>query len=436
MKILHVFHASDLANGVDRTTLTLIAKLHELGVLTYALVPRVGQVTEALNILGIDYDTLPLECCTGIGWRAELRYLRNSSGQWLFTEDLIRQKNIDLVHINTGHPMGVAFAASSAGIPAVWHIHSPFEIDYERYMHILSKNAYASLLNELGSFVIAVSEDIRTSLSPFFPLDKLKTVYNGVDLVDLKARAENTDSIRVELDLPENALLVLGVGRISAQKDFAAFVRIASQVVKRNTDAYFAIAGPEEDVTLADALNRQIVEEKLQKKVLVLGPRTDVPRLMSQADLFLSTAIYEGHPITTLEAMALGKPVVAMDCSGLRECLNNNIDGLLIPSGDEHAAAQAVIELLTNKARRFDLGNAARNTVNQQFSSLAFARKFLEVATEAVKLGPARITIMTLELTRGLLDEIAKASYSIDELDRPGKLALLMEHGLQSLRRK
>src|SRR3569833_2525846 len=206
MKILHLFHHSNLTNGVDRTTLTLLTALQQLGVEVRALVPAGGEVTEALDALRVPYRIAPLGCCTGPSKVAELNYLSQAAARAQLIEQWLREERVDLVHLNTGHLLDGAIAASKSGVPAIWHIHSPFDVDYQRYARVMGPAAYGWLLRVLGEYVIGVSHDVR------------------------------------------------GVGRFSAQIDLAIFLRVSKRVTERHSRVCFAFAGPPEDHALADAL--------------------------------------------------------------------------------------------------------------------------------------------------------------------------------------
>lgn len=419
MKILHVFHNADLVNGVDRTTLTLLRALQRQGVEVMALVPQAGDVTHALDESGVAYTVSDLRCCRGPAKMAELSYLGRAAVRTGEIEAWVRQSHIDLVHLNTGHLIDGALAAARSGVASIWHIHSPFEIDLQRYSGFMDPEGYAWLLSELGNHVIAVSDDVRKSLLSWLPAGRVSTLYNGIDVDDLEQRArQQRPSIREELGLAADTRLVLGVGRISAQKDFASFVRVAQKVVTSRPSACFAIVGPAEDQPLADALHRQVAELGLSHCVFILGPRSDVPSLLTQSNAFLSTAIFEGHPLTSLEAMAMRRPVVAMDCVGLRECIQHEVGGLLVPLGNEQACAQAVLRVLDEVGLAESLGARGRQSVLDRYSAAAYARGFLDIAERARAGHTAGQQAAVASFVLGLLVEIREAHDRIVRLNQ------------------
>lgn len=419
MQALHVFHSSDLTNGVDRITLTLVATLKAQGHAPSAVVPAEGAVTEALRNFDIPYQCAAIDCCRGSTAKAELRYLAKLDARRRLLRTAFDQKRPELVHLNTGHLLDSALAAAQAGIPVLWHIHSPFEVDFSRYSGFMSEEAYTWMLSSLGSGVVAVSEDIRDSLATRVPAERLFVVHNGVDEADLERRSSLGGDIRSELGLPAEARLVIGIGRISAQKDFATFTRVAEHVAMTRRDVYFLIAGPPESRAHADELVRQIASSRLAGRVFTLGARLDVPSLLRQSDLFLSTAIFEGHPLTTLEAMALRKPVVAMACVGLRECVTNGVDGLLAPLGDVEGTAQAVTRVLDDDGLARRLREAARQTVEARFSNRVFAAQFMDAAQTIVGLGPPPAQRGAVAVVEGLLAQLARAEERLRGVDAP-----------------
>lgn len=410
MKILHVFHDPNLVNGVDRTALTLLRTLRQRGVEVCALVPGLGEVTQALDELGVTYRVAYLGCCTGPSKPAELAYLARAATRAEMIEDWLREDGFDLIHLNTGHFIDGAIAACKANVAAVWHIHAPFEIDLERYAGFMSPEAYAWLLSELGDHVIAVSDDVRTSLLQYLPGQKVSTLPNGIDVNDLDARAQQAGKpLREALGLAANIPLVTGVGRISMQKDFATFVRVARLVANTHPDVCFVIVGPAESKALADALDRQINELGLVDRVFVLGARSDVPALLAQSDMFLSTAIFEGQGLAALEAMSLNKPAVAMDCVGLRECIEHEVDGLLVPLGNDAACAQAVLRVLRDSALAKKLGEKGRESVLKKYSAQAYAQGFLDIAERILNQPRTGGKAPAAGFAFGLLKEIREA---------------------------
>lgn len=411
MKILHIFHHSDLKNGVDKTTCTLISALKKIGVESIAVIPKTGDVSDFLTAHQISYHTVDYSCCSSRAWRAGFRFLADSARQSERLQLIFKQEAPDVIHINTGHLLHAGLAAARCQIPAIWHIHAPFDNDLQLYQASIGKGGYQWLLEQLSTYLVGVSDDVSQSLAVYINSDRINTLYNGVDIEQLKLDAlASSRDIRTELGLPATAKLVIGVGRISAQKGFASFARVASLVCDNYPDAFFIIAGPSEEQEAQNQLDAEIKRFNLDKQLFVLGPRNDVPSLVMQSNVFLSTAIFEGQGIAALEAMALEKPVVAMACQGLRECINHEYDGLLVSPADEDAAASSVLRLLNDSAYAKQLGVNGNKSVAQRFSSAEYAKQFLAIAESAKQSGSAPISEHALEMLEGLLSQINTAN--------------------------
>lgn len=435
MKTLHIFHHSDLKNGVDKTTCTLLSTLKKIGGDPIAVIPATGDVSDFLAENRIPYRIIPFSCCSSEAWRAGFRFFAESFSQSDELLKLIRQEAPDVVHINTGHLLHAGLAAARCKVPAIWHIHSPFDFDLKRYAASIGSCGYAGLLEQLSTLIIGVSDDISQSLLENLPNARITTLYNGIDIDYLTSDANlSSTDIRSDLGLPDNAKLVIGIGRISEQKNFASFARVAHLVCQHQSNTFFIIAGPEEEPDAVKQLELEIDRSNLTGRLLMLGPRSDVPKLVAQSDIFLSTALFEGHPIATLEAMGLEKPVVAMACQGLRECIMHEHDGLLVPPADENAAADAVVRLLNDPVFSAKLGAMGKKSVLTKFSSLEYAQQFLMIAETARQLGPPPISGHELEMLRGLLGEINTAHHKLLEFEQQSikqRFKLLIWYSLQ-----
>ncbi len=423
MNICSVFHGKSLNNGVDWITLLLIINLKRQGINIYAVVPEEGTVSKELTRRGIPWSKISYSCCTaGYSWRGDLQFIGDAASSIAIYIKLFKLNSIDLVHVNTGHMLGPALAASKVDIPLVWHIHSPFEIDFQRYRYLFEPSAYEWILENMGNKVIAVSKDIGDSLSRHLRTEQIDVIYNGVDAEELQFRADSTNtSIKLELGLSEVCSLVLGVGRISDQKDFTTFVCVAKKVVDELPNTCFIIAGSPENQPLVEDLILSINKLGLKRHVFILGQRHDIPALMKQSDLMLSTSIYEGHPLVILEMMAMERPIVAMACVGLRECINDPVDGVLTPLGDIDGTALSVIELLKDEERRKTIGSRARKTIIDTFSMEVLCHKFMSLAETTINKHKSIRIGGAIDVIDGMMSLLNRAHLSLRSSDHlPG----------------
>lgn len=173
----------------------------------------------------------------------------------------------------------------------------------------------------------------------------------------------DTAAVRRGLGVPDGAALVVTVARLAPQKGLDTLLEAAVQLSaslqrgapvqpdepRRGPRILWVVAG---DGPLHDELAGRIGD--LRAPVRLLGRRSDVPDLFAAADVVVSTAVWEGQPISVQEALQLGAPIVATDAGGTREVTGDR-GAVLVPVGDATAIAVAVARLLTNPGERADL---------------------------------------------------------------------------------
>jgi glycosyltransferase involved in cell wall biosynthesis len=188
---------------------------------------------------------------------------------------------------------------------------------------------------------------------------------NGFDTSYFTPRKECRDRIRAELGVPLDALVVGMVARYHPMKDHALFLRAAKQLLRELPNTHFVLAGPGITGT-NDALALQI-DPSLRNNLSLLGPRSDIPELLSAFDIATLTSTHEGFPNVVGESMACGVPCVVTDAGDAAAIVGST--GWSVPTGDVHALALAwKAALQMSSLARFNLGVAARNRIVEEFA--------------------------------------------------------------------
>ena len=228
--------------------------------------------------------------------------------------------------------------------------------------------------NALSTHIVAVSESTREFLVQHerIAADRVTTIHNGIDVEAYRPRPELRTGAREKWALPARAFIVGGVGRLAHQKNFALFLEVAAQV----PGAHFVIGGTGEEEA---ALRAQVARLGLCERVTFLGYVSDMPSLWPALDCLLLTSRYEGLPITILEAMACGVPIVASDLDGMREILRDGENASLVPPTEAAPFAHAVRALIHEPARAARLAAAALATVRADYSAARMARDVEEI---------------------------------------------------------
>ena len=214
--------------------------------------------------------------------------------------------------------------------------------------------------------LVAVSEatarDLRTTLR--LPEDEVKVVHNGIPF-----REGNRSSLRDELGLSSNDLLLVAVGNLYPVKGHAVLLRALGELYRSGSLASvpwrLAIAGRGEE---EEKLRALAANEGIAERVTLLGFRGDVPDILAAADVFVMPSLSEGLPLALVEAMAAGLPVVVSEVGGVPEVAVAGQEAILVPPGDPARLAEGLAELLLDPRARAALGAAARSRAVRDFS--------------------------------------------------------------------
>ncbi|QSA98577.1 glycosyltransferase [Methylococcus sp. EFPC2] len=196
--------------------------------------------------------------------------------------------------------------------------------------------------------LFSVSDSLkRHAVTLGIPAEKIKVVGNGVDCE--KFFPVGRQEARRELNIPENAKVLISVGGLVPRKGFHRVIAILPQLVQRYPELIYLVVGggsPEGDMSAV--LRAQVVELGLQDHVRFLGalPSDQLRLPLSASDVFVLATANEGWANVFLEAMACGLPVVTTDVGGNREVVCDGRLGTVVPYGDEHALSQAMVEAL------------------------------------------------------------------------------------------
>ena len=166
--------------------------------------------------------------------------------------------------------------------------------------------------------------------------------------------------------------LVLTLARLEGQKGIGYLLEAATQV----PEALLLIAGEGGDRA---KLERRAVELGVSNRIVFLGRRDDVPELLAACDLFVLPSLFEGLPLSVLEAMGAGKPVVATRIGGTNEAVEDGVTGILVPPADGAAIARAIQSILAQPAAARRMAEAGRARARLEFSGERMVRQTTEL---------------------------------------------------------
>lgn len=211
--------------------------------------------------------------------------------------------------------------------------------------------------------VIVLSEGDRhlfLETFPFVSRESVSVVYNGID-VERMANGRKKD-----VGFPEGTSLVLTVADLNNQKGHRYLIDAIPQILREYPAARFAFAG---DGHLRSTLEQHVRQNAIGQFVAFLGRRDDIPDLLASADLFVLPSVFEGMPLSVMEAMAAGKAVVATNVPGTSDIVQHMVTGILVEPADSHALAKAIIQTLKDSVARENMGRRARERVQVAFTA-------------------------------------------------------------------
>jgi glycosyltransferase involved in cell wall biosynthesis len=233
------------------------------------------------------------------------------------------------------------------------------------------------LLAPLTDAFIAVAEPHARYLAANegCPAAKLRVIPNGVDVDRFCPRPPNAE-LRKLLGLPDGAPTVGIVAALRPEKNHPLFLGAAARVLKAVPQARFLVVGDGPQREELQALARLLA---VSDAVHFLGTRSDVPELLALIDVLALTSHMEANPVSILEAMAAGKPVVATRVGSVDRVVQEGRTGRLVSPGNEEELAMRLIELLRDPAAAADLGRAGRQFVVQHASIERMVARYEEL---------------------------------------------------------
>ncbi len=275
--------------------------------------------------------------------------------------DLLQERRIDsVITVGAGDKMFWGrLAAQRAGVPVILSaLHStgwPDGVGRLNRMLTPLTDAFIAVAESHGEFL---ARNLR------IPRSRVAVIPNGVDTKQFAPIVDVT-SIRRQLGIGPTEPVVGIVAALRPEKNHELYLDMAARVVRELPTSKFVVVG---DGPQRSALQARAKELKIQDNVLFVGSRSDVPELLAAIDVFALTSHIEANPVSILEAMSTGKPIVATNVGSIHEVVAEGRTGHLVTPGDSYQFADRIIRLLNAPLTRQTMGAAAREIVTQRWS--------------------------------------------------------------------
>ncbi len=354
IRLLHIAETADRGGG-ETYLFVLADRLPRDRYVLSVFCPSEGLLPQRLRKIGI--PVVPFEIPKLLSPAALVRLIR-----------LFQQHRPDIVQ---SHGARTNFYATLAGrwarVPIiVCTIHNSL-YDYpissiRRSLYLLGERLTFALSDRIVCVADALAQDLtkRSGRDP----RKIQVIRNGVDLEAFDPKTVDGSTVRREFGLEKDTPLIGIVGRMTPQKGHMDLLTALVQIKAAVPTVRVLIVG---DGPLRAELVQFTRSRSLEDRCIFAGMREDIPTIMGALDVVALPSLSEGLPFILLEAMAMGKPVVATRVNGISEVVEDAVTALLVPPRAPTMLAEAIIALLINQELRSKLGAAARQLVERRF---------------------------------------------------------------------
>ena len=347
-----VISNSSFSSGAENSLSEMVGKLGEKYKFVMALSSKSG-----LSISGIfDIYYLPFI------W---FHKTSNPFKLLLFVWNILKC-SISLCRIIKKHRIGVIYANTSkaniyaiivkifTGKKIVWHVRDNLKLTPLNRLFI-----------RYSDVIVTVSEHIAEQVDS--NCGKVHVIYGGVDTKQWSPEMKPDFSLREELGLTEETLIVAQVGQLTRWKNHSDFIKAANIIGKEHSNVHFLLIGS--DLSEREADYRKELEELVTDECIsFLGHRKDIEKVLVQIDILVHPSINEPFGRVLVEAMALKKPVVAYNCGGPKEIITDGKTGYLVEQYNFKELAVRILYLMEKETIRAEMGEIARRKVIKEFN--------------------------------------------------------------------
>jgi glycosyltransferase involved in cell wall biosynthesis len=295
--------------------------------------------------------------------------------------DLMRKHSYHIVHCHSSKA-GILgrLAAWKAGVPKIiFTVHGWGINEYQSWMVRVLYTWVERFTGARSTKVVCVSESdlLKARSLKLVTDDKLIVIYNGLPAPD-----NREGLLRGELGIDKDDIIVGTVARLASQKDPLFLLLVAARMINNDNKIKgegrlcFVLIG---DGPLRPECEKFISENNLINNVFLLGTREEAAELVQDFDIFVLFSRWEGLPLTIIEAMLAGRPVVANIVGGIGELVVHQETGLLINKLDVNEAEKALVNLIFDPEKRLSMGYAGRQRARKFFSLDKMVGKYREL---------------------------------------------------------
>jgi len=220
---------------------------------------------------------------------------------------------------------------------------------------------------------VAVSEEVAISLNQLYGIRQCRVIPNGISQHRYANPQTARSKWRAREGFRDDQILFVCVARFAEQKNHALLLKAFAQGPASDPNAHLVLVG---EGGLQEQLESQAEDLGVSRQVHFLGLRTDIPDVLGATDVFVLSSAWEGNPLSMMEAMAAGLPIVSTAVGGVSDLIANGREGFLVPPGDVKGFSGAMTFLLRDRETRRSMGTAAAQRAKENFDVSKMVRAY------------------------------------------------------------
>ncbi len=345
--ILYFSSFGNLRWGGQKSLFHLVTRLDKQKYRPYVVLPTDEDFAEELQRQGVEviiHNLSPIGFYNLFLCISSIRYLLR----------LIDNHKIALVH--TDGPRNTIYAGLASKLkrlPLVYHIRDS------------NRDRYDRILYHLSTRIILVAQVLRVRFDWVLNDEKFVTIYNGVDL---KENIQLSSSqIKKEFKIANDHLTIVSTGRVEPDKGQKHLVE-ACGLLKERINFHLILVGEVVDSEYVKVCENIALKYGIRDCLTFTGYREDIDGILQDADIFVVPSTAEAFSRAVIEAMAMGKPVVATDVGGTKEAIEDGVSGFVVQPVDAAAMAERILALAKDEKLRQKFGADARKRVEELFT--------------------------------------------------------------------
>jgi L-malate glycosyltransferase len=361
LRVLYVNHTG-IRGGGEESLLELLSVLPD-EVSPVVACPD-GELTENCREQGIPVETIPafeasLRLHPARTPRGLLQILRAA----LAVRRAVRAHRADIVHANSIRAGLIATAAAiGGGPPVIVHVRDCLP-------NSRPANATRRVIRRGAARVVAISRYTAANFASDDRPDEVEVIYDSIDLKRFDPRRAERIPARKRMNIPRDVTVLAVVGQVTPWKGQDTAIEALGRLGQRVSAVRLLIVGSVKfagDATRYDnasylrSLQRMVVDLDLEKEVVFVGERLDMPEVLSAIDILLAPSWEEPFGRAVVEAMAMETPVIATSVGGPSEVIEDGVSGSLVQPRDTAAWGKSIEELLIDPELRAKMGESAR----------------------------------------------------------------------------